>query len=154
MTLDETAQRLSAIVDRTVPVLRAIGEEEVKLERAGGGWSRKQILGHLIDSASNNHQRFVRAALQGRLEWPGYDQNGCVQVEAFQEAPWTLLLDAWSATNRLLAHILSHLPPAAANVPCRIGDEPDLSLAALATSYLTHLEHHLEQIGAFDRLPR
>ncbi len=112
-----------------------------------GGWSSKQVLGHLIDSAVNNHQRFVRAAIEGGLRWPGYDQNGCVRVESFQDAPWPLLIDAWSGLNRLLVHILERLPAEAAAAPCAIGDDPAVPLRELAESYVNHLEHHLAQIG-------
>ncbi len=69
-----------------------------------GGWSRKQILGHLIDSASNNHQRFVRARLQDELRWPGYDQSGCVQRAAISGARWRFAA-FWAAYNRFLAHV-------------------------------------------------
>jgi hypothetical protein len=110
-------------------------------------------MGHLIDSASNNHQRFVRAALQGTVEWPSYDQNGWVRIQAYAEAPWALLLDTWPALNRLLAHLLSHLPEAAAGALCRIGDEGPMTLDELARAYLDHLRHHLAQIGAWPARP-
>jgi hypothetical protein len=112
-----------------------------------GGWSRKQVIGHLIDSASNNHQRFVRAALAGSLVWPDYDQNGCVRVQAFQEASWPMVVDVWEGLNRLLAHVLAHLPTGAANASCRIGDHDPIPLEELARQYVAHIEHHLEQVG-------
>jgi hypothetical protein len=143
--VQRTAKRLAAIIDRARPVLGAIPDPAAPL--LSGGWSAKQVVGHLIDSASNNHQRFVRAALEGELSWPGYDQNGCVRVEAFQEAPWPMLVEVWTAGNRLLVHILEHLPPETAQAPCRIGEAPPMSLRELAESYVSHLEHHLAQLG-------
>jgi hypothetical protein len=144
----DCSERLARLVDRAGPVLRARSEEEVRAPRIAGGWSSKQILGHLIDSAANNHQRFVRAALEGSLVWPGYDQNGCVRIEAFQQAPWPLLVETWASLNRLLAHVLAHLPAASAEAPCRIGSDNAITLAALAESYIAHLEHHLDQLSA------
>jgi len=142
-----TAVRLAAIVAEAEGHLRVIPEREAAAALRSGGWSAKQALGHLIDSASNNHQRFVRAALQDGLEWPSYDQNGCVRIEAFQEAPWDMLIDVWSAMNRLLSHVLAHLPSEKAQVRCRIGGEADMPLEELARAYVAHLQHHLAQLA-------
>jgi hypothetical protein len=143
----EIAKQLAGVVERAAGLLEGIGEEEAGAPVLAGGWSRKQVIGHLIDSASNNHQRFARAALQGSLEWPDYDQNGCVRVEAFQDAPWEMLLEVWRALNRLLSHVLTHLPAEAASAPCRIGDHAPVPLEEVARSYVTHLQHHLGQLG-------
>jgi DinB family protein len=113
-----------------------------------GGWSRKQVLGHLIDSASNNHQRFVRAALQPSLDFPGYDQDDCVRVQAVEEANWDLLVSLWASYNRYLAHVIAHLPASKLETPCRIGTDKPVTLRFLAEDYLVHLLHHLGQIGA------
>jgi hypothetical protein len=117
-----------------------------------GGWSRKQVLGHLIDSASNNHQRFVRAVLQPLLEFPGYDQEGNVRVQAPQEADWPLLVSLWAAYNRYLAHVIARLPASKLDTVCRIGSGKQATLGFIATDYLTHMVHHLSQIGAADSL--
>jgi hypothetical protein len=77
---------LARLVDYTEASLTSVSEADSQVPLRPGGWSRKQLIGHLIDSASNNHQRFVRAALQGSLEFPGYDQDGCIRVEAVQGA--------------------------------------------------------------------
>jgi hypothetical protein len=116
-----------------------------------GGWSRKQVIGHLIDSASNNHQRFVRASLQGSLEFPHYDQDGCVRVQAVQSAPWPLLVMLWTNYNLYLAHVIAHLPASQLAAPCQIGEDKPVTLRFLAEDYLTHLLHHLAQIGAAGR---
>ena len=113
-----------------------------------GGWSRKQVLGHLIDSASNNHQRFVRAALQTSLEFPRYEQDGFVRVQAVEEANWTLLVSLWADYNRYLAHVIAHLPASKLQTLCRIGSNEPVTLKFLAEDYLKHLLHHLRQIGA------
>jgi hypothetical protein len=105
------------------------------------------VIGHLIDSASNNHQRFVRAALQPSLEFPGYDQEGNVRVQAVQEADWTLLVSAWAAYNRYLSHVIARLPESKLKTPCRIGSNEAVTLEFLIKDYLVHLVHHLEQIG-------
>jgi DinB superfamily len=143
----ELSDQLRCLVEAAEPVLRQIPESESMRPALPGGWSRKQVLGHLIDSASNNHQRFVRAMLQPSLDFPGYDQEGNIRVQAVQEADWVLLVSLWAAYNRYLAHLIGHIPPSQLDMPCRIGAGEPVTLGFLASGYLTHLHHHLRQIG-------
>ncbi len=137
---------LARVVDYTEVSLLQIDEAASGTPLHAGGWSRKQVIGHLIDSASNNHQRFVRAALQGSLEFPGYDQEGCVRVQAVQEMPWPVLIALWASYNRYLAHVVANLPEEALQAPCRIGSGEPVTLQFLAEDYLRHLVHHLQQV--------
>ncbi len=143
----EIAKELACIVDRAGSALRTTMERDAGAPALPGGWSRKQVIGHLIDSASNNHQRFVCAAQAGSVVFPDYDQNACVSIQAFQEAPWLMLVGTWESMNRLLSHVLAHVPAEAAGASCRIGDHDAIPLAELARQYVAHLRHHLEQIG-------
>jgi len=148
--MKELSEKLLAVIEAAEPRLREITALESSKPVLSGGWSRKQVLAHLIDSASNNHQRFVRAAQQASLEFPNYDQEGNMRVQAPQEADWLLLVSLWAAYNRYLAHIITHLPASKLEIPCRIGSREPVSLGFVATDYLTHLLHHLNQIGAAD----
>jgi hypothetical protein len=150
MPMNDLSAKLLSVVEVAELRLRQVSEVDSTKPALPGGWSRKQVIGHLIDSASNNHQRFVRAALQPSLEFPGYDQSGNVRVQAIQEADWTLLVSLWAAYNRYLAHIIAHLPAAKLETVCRIGTGPAVTLGFVASDYLTHLVHHLGQIGAAD----
>src|SRR5579862_4532093 len=132
------AANFLSIIDLAEPLLRDVTEHESAVARKDGAWSRKEIIGHLIDSASNNHQRFVRAALQNSLEFPGYEQDGFVHVQAAQEAPWVTLVALWASYNRYLAHVLAHLPEAKLDSPCRIGSNEPVTLRFLANDYLRH----------------
>lgn len=146
--MKELSEKLISVVDVAEPKLRAIGAAESAKPVLHGGWSRKQVLGHLIDSASNNHQRFVRSSLQPSLEFPSYDQDGNIKIQAPQEADWGLLVSLWAAYNRYLAHIIAHLPESKLETKVRIGSGEPVTLSFLANDYLTHMVHHLKQIGA------
>jgi hypothetical protein len=146
--MKELSEKLVWAVQSAEGKLRQVSDAESNTPVLKGGWSRKQVIGHLLDSASNNHQRFVRAALQGSLEFPRYDQDGCVRMQAVQSAPWPLLIALWTDYNLFLAHVIAHLPADKLEAPCRIGEDEPVTLRFLAEDYLIHLLHHLAQIGA------
>ena len=148
--MKQLSQELLTVIDTAEKKLRKTNAADTTKPVLAGGWSRKQVIGHLIDSASNNHQRFVRAVLQGSLDFPGYDQDGCVRVQAPQEADWEMLVSLWAAYNRYLAHVIAHLPESKLGTACRIGSGEAVTLEFVATDYLRHLLHHLGQIGAAD----
>jgi uncharacterized damage-inducible protein DinB len=148
--MKELSKNLLAAVDAAEPRLRNISPAETIKPILSGGWSTRQVLGHLIDSASNNHQRFVRAVLLPSLDFPGYDQDGNIRVQAPQEADWPLLVSLWAAYNRYLAHVIERLPEAKLETVCRIGSNKPVTLRFIAEDYLTHMVHHLRQIGAAD----
>ena len=141
------SHKLLHLIDAATPVLSKVDDTTSTQPILAGGWSRKQLLGHLIDSASNNHQRFVRASLQESLNFPGYDQNGNVRAQHFQSAEWPHLVSLWSAYNRFLAHVIAHLPEKKLQTTCRIGADNPVTLEFLATDYVNHLSHHLGQMG-------
>lgn len=145
--MKELGDALLAAIDAAEPALRVVSAEESLVPVLPGGWSRRQLIGHLIDSAANNHLRFLRAALQGEVAMPGYDQAGNVRVQAVQEAEWLLLVSLWVSYNRYLAHVIAHLPEERLEALCRIGGGEPVTLKFLAEDYLAHMRHHLGQIG-------
>jgi hypothetical protein len=143
-------QALSSALLKTIyraeKYLLAMPEAESARPILEGGWSRKQVIGHLIDSASNNHQRFVRAAIHGPLTFPAYEQEEWSRVQTPEDELWMSLVTLWASYNRHLAHVISHLPADKLDVLCTIGSHEPVTLRALAEDYLQHLNHHLEQI--------
>lgn len=146
MTFTSIASDLLQTVRTAEPMLHQVGNADATFRPARNKWSKKEILAHLIDSASNNHQRFVRAATQGSLEFPGYDQEKLVELQNPNGASWELVIELWSAYNRYLAHVLQQLPESSAQIQCSIGGRSAVTLLWLAGDYVEHLKHHLNQI--------
>jgi hypothetical protein len=144
--LEAVGSDLRETVTKAQPLLSQLQEPAVSARPHPGKWSNKEILGHLLDSASNNHQRFVRAALEGNLVFPGYDQDRLVQLERFQALEWKFLVEFWANYNCFLSQIISALPPHASTVRCTIGENRPATLEWLAQDYVAHLKHHLNQI--------
>jgi hypothetical protein len=137
---------LASIVQSAEPRLQQLRNVEATFRPSPEKWSQKEILAHLIDSASNNHQRFVRAATQGRLDFPGYEQEKLITLQNPNQTSWELLVELWSAYNRYLAYVLTQIPPSCAGVSCQIGNSPPATLLWIAGDYVEHLKHHLNQV--------
>src|ERR1019366_10203614 len=107
-----TIARLEELL-KTVPQrLVDLTDDAVAHKLAPNRWSKKELLGHLIDSAANNHLRFVCAQGTARLEFPGYEQEFWVATQAYASAPWPDLVNLWLLLNRHLLHVLKAMPPA------------------------------------------
>lgn len=146
MVLDYSEIILS-IEEREHDRLVAMKNQDVSRPLSPGKWSKKEILGHLIDSASNNHQRFVRAQLSDKLEFPPYVQTEWVETQNYGDESWRLLVDLWSSYNLHLAHVIASIPPEKFSVVCRIGEDKPVTLEELIADYVRHMEHHLKQLN-------
>lgn len=144
--VQELAKELTRVVDEAAAGLRSVADTVAAAKPRPDVWSVKEIVGHLIDSAANNHQRFVRAQLAQELTFPGYEQNGWVRSQDYQNRSWVELIELWTLYNRHLAHVIRRIPDAALDAPCRIGEAQAVTLRLLVEDYLVHLRHHLTQI--------
>jgi len=141
----KAARELRGMVGECEPKFLMIGEDDAGRSPGAEKWSRKQILGHLIDSAANNHQRFIRMQMTPELHFPGYEQNEWVRLNHYAVRPWRELVTLWAAYNRHLADVMEHLAPETLG---HIWDKGDAryDLQFVATDYVTHLRHHVEQV--------
>lgn len=142
----KAAEELRSILSDTLRELEALSEQEVMRPRGESKWVKKEILGHLIDSALNNHQRFVRAQMTERLVWPGYEQDRWVSVQKYRERSWAELVQLWEQANRHMVHVMANVPASRLDVKCEIGDNEPVTLEWLMNDYIRHLRHHLDQI--------
>lgn len=144
--MQSTLDDFKSTLDRALAQLGKITESDNQHAVSPEKWSKKQVLGHLIDSAANNHQRFVRAQLGQELTFPGYEQERWVAVQHYQDENWDALVALWQHYNKHLLHVMARVPSDQLSRRCVIGDNNPVTLAFLMKDYVVHLKHHLEQI--------
>jgi len=145
-TLSEISAELLAAIESAKPRLLALDAQQAAVKPAPEKWSPKEIIGHLIDSAANNHQRFVRAQ-HGVTDLLAYRhaQNHWVEAQQYQSADWQNLVALWYAFNVHLAHVIACIRPEFLDEPLLVWDEP-ATPRFVAEDYVRHLRHHLGQI--------
>jgi DinB family protein len=150
---------LRATVAQVSTRLLAVPESDAARQPAPGKWSSKEIIGHLIDSAANNHLRFVRAQFTTDLVSPGYPQEDFVRVQRYQEAPWAELVTLWRDYNLHLARVIEAMPEDVRQRERRehnldqiawqpVPREIPVTLDYFMGDYVAHLHHHLRQVEA------
>lgn len=149
----DVAQPLADVIAHELPALRAISEDEAAAKPAReGAWSRKQELGHLIDSATNNHVRFVRASIEPEFHGLPYDGDGWVTLHGYGELQWSMLVDFWERYNRLLVELVARIPEERLATHCFVGDSAQVTLGFLIEDYIAHMQHHLDHILGREKL--
>ena len=147
MSPDESAASLRRAVGDAHRMLADADDALTTVRPGPGKWCAREVLGHLIDSACNNHRRFVLGQAETPGRWEGYTQDLWVSSQRYAEEPWTDLVALWTAYNRHLAHVMASTPASAA---AREAASPDgsrqLSVSFLMEDYVTHLNHHVGQI--------
>jgi len=139
--------------------LRDIPEAQSGEKNSPDDWSAKETIGHLIDSAANNHQRFVRAQFTDDLVFPGYVQDQWVSSQNYRNESWAEVIQLWSSYNLHLVHVASAIredvltkprtPHTLDQIAFNLVDKNDpATLEYLIRDYLDHLRHHLNQIFA------
>ncbi|MDO0826061.1 DinB family protein [Desulfosporosinus nitroreducens] len=139
-------ERLNYHIQEVPIKVKQFSEEEFS-EQLLGKWSKKETLGHLCDSATNNHHRFIKIQIEGQPFVIGpYNQNNWVIIQDYQSMQPYEIVDYWTTLNKLIAKIISKIPDEKLLYLCDIGDNKTVTLAELIEDYLRHMEHHLSQI--------
>ena len=155
----DLAPTLRRVVIGAALALRALPDDRSAVQPAPGKWSPREIIGHLVDSASHNHQRFVRAQFQDDLVFPGYAQDEWVARQGYQEADWNDLVTLWESFNLHLARVIDRIPESQRSRSRvrhnlheiawkEVPEDQTTTLDYFMWDYLGHLRHHLRQIDA------
>jgi hypothetical protein len=142
----QAADRLAEILASTPARLVNITDEDAARRSGPDRWAAKEILGHLIDSASNNHQRFVRGQVSARFDCPSYEQERWVAAQHYATEPWPDLVNLWLLMNRHLLHIMRNVDESKLDTPIAIRGDGPVPLSSVMVDYVKHLDHHLAQI--------
>ena len=156
--MKDVAEDLRGTVNREAARLAAIPAEKARSPIAPGKWSPQEIIGHLVDSASNNHGRFVRAQLHDDLIFPGYDQEAWVRMQDYVSSDWVALVALWRGYNHHLSHVIERIDEHAATrqrarhnfdeIAWKTVPKSDpVTLEYFVRDYVAHLKHHLSQIA-------
>lgn len=138
-----------ALVDSFHSMIVSVPEETVGIKLSEDKWSLKEIIGHLIDSASNNHQRFVRLQFDDLLNFPAYDGEKWVTTQKYRDMSWGTLVSLWHSYNCVLISIIEHIDSNTySNV--WVKGETVIKLDELIVDYYRHLRVHVQQFE--DRL--
>ena len=130
-----------------LPQLSALTETAAsEMPNGPDAWSPKQELGHLIDSAANNHLRFISTSLTSGFSGLPYAQNGWVDLHGYQDKPWTTTVFFWHAYNTFLADLISRIQEDDLANTCTIGGSEPCTLRFLIQDYVLHMQHHLNHL--------
>ncbi len=138
--------KIRETISAAKPGLLKIDPEHAAIKKNPSSWSKKEILGHLIDSASNNHQRFIRGAQNIAENFPVYSQDPWVEVQHYNEMDWLNLIELFYQYNFHISRVIDFLPAESLNNLCNIGKENPVTLEFVIEDYLRHLKHHLVKI--------
>jgi len=142
----ELAQEFRRDLGALQAILPGLPPDMADTPWCSGRWTRKQIVGHLLDSAANNRQRFVRAATDGRYVGPKYAQDAWVAAHGYAEQDWEALLRWWQTEHEMLAAIVDRIPEERLSAECVVGDNEPVTLRFLIEDYIVHQQWHFAQM--------
>lgn len=143
----DTVQALRQLIARLPERLNALPAHKVQYKPAPNTWSVKEELGHLLDSAANNHQRIVRAQVEEKPAMPGYDGDAWVELHRYQRRDWNDLIGLWAALNTQLLAAAEAVPDSAWSRTLTIADSAPMTLRFVFDDYVEHMAHHLRHMG-------
>ena len=151
--LNNTINRLNSLINEVPGKIKQINSDDLSYKKSPGKWSKKEILGHLCDSAINNLSRFVRAQFEEQpFELTPYAQDDWVRINHYNEMETGVLLDYWVSLNKQIVQIISNIPEDKLAVQIELGDaafregESEKTLLWLIEDYVVHMEYHLKQV--------
>jgi hypothetical protein len=145
--IQNTIARLNALIEDVPARIKNLHSFEVNNKPSPSKWSKKEILGHLCDSAINNIPRVVKAQFEHLpFNVTSYAQDDWVRLSDYQNQSIDNVIKLWTSLNRQFVNIISLIPGEKLSYECNHYSEGKTTLKWLIDDYLAHLEHHLKQI--------
>jgi hypothetical protein len=138
---------MRSLLEHVPTRLARVPDGKAQAKSSPSAWSAKEELGHLLDSAANNHQRIVRAQLEDKPAMPGYEQERWVALHGYQQREWSELIELWRVLNRQLLAAAEAVRDSAWSRTCTVAGSQPLTLKFVFEDYLEHMAHHLRHIG-------
>lgn len=145
--MKETVYKLENLIDKGLEYILQSSEAEMTQKASPKKWSKKEILGHLIDSGINNLQRFTEILTESTpYKIRPYKQNELVKANDYQHAEIKEIANFWFAINNRICYIIKQQTEETLNYKIEINEGVISDLRFLIKDYVNHLEHHLNQI--------
>ncbi|RYG31496.1 MAG: DinB family protein [Chitinophagaceae bacterium] len=146
--IKQSAEQLAMFIDTVRELFQHLTDSELLVRPKPGKWSKKEILGHLVDSAINNLKRFTEIQfLPSPYQLRPYRQEELVVVNQYQHLPLEHLLMLWKMLNQQILYVIENVPSEKLNLTWQVENENDLyHLDFLIADYVAHLGHHIDQV--------
>ncbi len=151
--MNNIINRINQLIREVPQKVTAISEDTLSAKPAADKWSKKEIIGHLCDSAFNNHSRFIRAQFELEpFKIIPYTQDEWVKLNNYQGMPTSEILNLWVTLNTQIANVISNIPSDKLAVVCDLGTAAfreghiEKNLLWLIEDYVVHMEYHLRQV--------
>ena len=145
-----TATELEKIINDYLTGLNSLTEDELAYKPLPAKWSKKELMGHLTDSAQNNIRRFIVAQYEDNPTIT-YNQDNWVAINNYQQWEAKDLITLWYLLNRQVIMILKNISDEASQRICRTGTSNTIEW--LAQDYIKHLKHHIHQVLNLEPVP-
>lgn len=142
--MQQTIKDLQQIINEYVGKIESIPDAEFSAKPRADKWSKKEVLGHLIDSAQNNLRRFICSQYESEPPKITYQQDFWVKANGYQASSKNDVILYWRLINQRIADVLAAMPEDQYGKQCDTGSLRTLSW--LADDYVKHMKHHLNQI--------
>jgi len=149
--ITQSIERLQFLCETIPALLNKIDEKNFTTKPSPEKWSKKEIIGHLVDSATNNHHRFVRGQFE-QIPKITYDQDKWNKHNFYQQMDSRLLIAFWTIYNKQLLALIKLIPKESLVNQVEtgeLGEKSKMSIGFLIEDYVEHLEHHLRQVVSY-----
>lgn len=145
--IQNTITRLNTLIEEVPAKILSLPAPDVNNKPSPLKWSKKEILGHLCDSALNNIPRAVRAQFEPKpFKIISYAQDDWVRLNGYQSQSIENVAGLWLSLNKQFVKVISLIPKDALSYACALYTGEIQTLEWLINDYLAHMEYHLKQI--------